>query len=123
MSPHRFSDIVIVGVIAGGWWEQLGPVKKTLGVIVTLLIIGFTAGTLVTTTMMEQRGVPARLARVERVAIRDSIRVEELAMKQLRLDTDFEVRLRTLEHTLERVDDRTKRIACLLAGGSGPACL
>lgn len=122
MSLHNIPILAVVGIATGNWWDHLSSAKKALGALVAVLIIGFAGGSLVATVMLEQRGVPGRLARLETEVARTTVRVDSLM--GLRDDTEYlRTRLDGIEVIVGRVDDRTKRIGCLLAGNSGPACL
>lgn len=114
---HDYSLLAVLGVVASDWWSHLGPVKKALATIAAVFVVAFSAGGWVALTMSEQRGVPARLSAVEKRSIRDSVRVDAMVADSLA------ARVESIEAVLWRIDDRTQRIACLLAGNSGPACL
>jgi hypothetical protein len=121
MSPHRF-DFLIVGLATGTWWAQLSPVKRALAALSVVLLVGFSAGSMVSQLLIERTGALARLDRVERIAVRDSTRIDVVEAWQAK-NEELARRVQAIEATLIRVDDRTQRIACLLAGNQGPACL
>lgn len=117
MSPEKHSFLMVVGLVTGGWWQHLSPVKQALAAIAVAAVVAFSAGGWFALTFSEQRGMPARITAVEKRSIRDSIRVDAMVADSL---AD---RVESIENVLWRIDDRTKRIACFLAGNSGPACL
>lgn len=121
MSPHRF-DPIIVGLATGGWWTQLSPVKKAAASLFVVLMVGIAIGSTVNQLLVERTGALVRLDRVERLAVRDSARVDSLAFLH-RGDAEVARRLSALEAVVWRVDDRTQRIACLLSGNRGSACI
>lgn len=121
MSPHRM-DIILIGMVAGSWWSHLSPVKKAIAALTVVLMVGFVIGTSVNQLMMERSGVLVQLERVQRVAVRDSIRIDTLERQAVET-AQLTDRVEKMEDVLWRVDDRTQRIVCLLSGNRGPACL
>lgn len=130
MSQGKHEVMVFLGTLATGWWSQLDPAKKALAALGIVAIVAFSIGAAANQLILERGNVMVRLDRVERIAVRDSTRVEALAAAQAELDAEteervgaLESRLSDIELTLDRVDERTQRIVCMLSGNRGPSCL
>lgn len=130
MSPHKHEFFLLFGTITMGWWAGMSQFQKTAWAAAAFVIVGIAIGSTGSQMLIERTGALARLDRVERIAVRDSARVEKLLEDQQMLDAEFELRLSVMEaqqadvlDKLDRIDDRTLRMQCLLQGNRGPACL
>jgi len=122
MDLHRHDFLILVGLVAGGWWHQLSPIKQALAAMAVVAVVAFSAGTLMSQLVIERGGALAKLERVERVSTRDSIRVDSLASLHLG-DREIMDRLGDLEQVMGLVDRRTERILCVIRGRPAAECL
>lgn len=129
MSPHRHETLLLIGMVGTSWWGQLSPIKKALAAMATVAVIAFAAGSMVAQLMVERTGglarlqeVEQRLDRTERLAVRDSARLDDVEARREQVDA-LAARVARIESTLDNVDDRTQRIVCLLSGNRGASCL
>lgn len=122
MQGHEHNTVAAVGLVIGGWVERLGDTGRALVVVLGLVGGAFTAGVTVH-RVFRDAGDPSYVAQqADRRSARDSVRVDVL-FRLHEKDGETARRMQSIEDVLWRVDDRTKRMQCLLAGGSGPSCL
>lgn len=126
MSPHKHEFLVVVGTLASGWWTHLTDLQKALAAMAVIAVVAFSAGGLVSQAMMDRTGALRRLTvveqradRAERIAVRDSTRIDALEVRQ----REAMGAISRMEGVLSRLDDRTIRMTCMLSGRPANQCL
>lgn len=107
----------------------MSPIKKALSSLAVVAVVAFSAGSMVSQLVVERTGVLKRMDeveqqadRAERIAVRDSARMDALEIRQEQIDELID-QVDELDDLVRENVDRTRRIQCILSGGRGPTCI
>lgn len=121
--PHLHDALVIVGLAVDAWWQQMSPVRKALAAIIGTAVAVALVTWNVAVTTTEQREVPRTASRADSLSKVNRAWIETFVNDSIsNRVTALEKNSRRQTQLLETVNDRTARMACMMAGGTGPVC-